>query len=86
MRSHANMSLRAGEGASVTCHTYPDTAPILAVDLPGGTWLSISLADRKAPVSEQAVAFARALVQSAEQFVAEAERLHGLPSAQDAAA
>jgi hypothetical protein len=85
-RSHANMSVRAGEGASVTCHTYPDTTPILSVDLPGGTWLSISLADREARVCEQAVRFARALVGAAEQFAAEAERLYGPDDAQDAAA
>lgn len=85
-RSFASISFHAGEGASVTCSSYPDTTPILSVDLPGGTWLNISLADRKARVSGQAVAFARELVRAAEQFAAEAERLYGPGSAQDAAA
>jgi hypothetical protein len=84
MRSHANMSAHAGPGASVTCHTYPSTTPILTVDLPG-VWLSISVADREACVSEQAVTFARELVRAAEQFAAEAERLYGPDSAPVAA-
>jgi len=84
-RSLASISVHAGEGASVTCSTYPDTTPILSVDLPGGTWLSISLADRKARVSDQAVTFARELARAAEQFAAEAERLYGPDSAQVAA-
>jgi hypothetical protein len=83
-RSHASMSAHAGEGASVTCNIYPDTTPILSVDLPG-VWLNISLANRKAHVSEQAVTFARALAQAAQQFAAEAERLYGPDSTKAAA-
>ncbi|HEV2373654.1 MAG TPA: hypothetical protein VGS19_15960 [Streptosporangiaceae bacterium] len=82
--SSANISAHAGEGAWVICHTYPDTSPILRVVFPGVS-LSISLADRKTGVSEQAVTFARELARSVEQFEAEVERLYRPDSAQSAA-
>lgn len=86
-KAHASMSVHGGEGASVRCHTYAASTPILSVSWPQ-MWLDIALADRQAQVSEQAVQFARDLSAAAQQFAAEAERLYTLRARapQDAAA
>ena len=72
--SFGSVSVHAGHGAHVDCHTYDRATPILAVHA-GRLIVNISIAGRRA-MPAHAVAFARELASQAAVFAAECERLH----------
>lgn len=70
MLRRPGLSLHVGPDWLVRCSVYPDTTPILSVDV-AGTALNITPAGRAA--GESAVRFARGLVRNAQEFAAEVE-------------
>ena len=71
--SFGHVSVHVGTDGRVRCNTYPDHAPILHITA-ASTTVALCMADEQ-PSAEFA-GFARALADAAEQFAAEAERLH----------
>jgi hypothetical protein len=74
--SSTHLSLHVGSDWLVRCSVYPDTTPILSVDV-AGTALNITPDGRAA--DESAVRFALQLVRNAQEFAAEVERIAQLP-------
>ncbi|ONH32706.1 hypothetical protein [Protofrankia sp. BMG5.30] len=70
--SHGHISVHIGSGWSARCFTYPHERPILAVDA-DHTHLSLSATDDAVTVDH--LAFARALVRAATDYLHECERL-----------
>jgi len=81
--SFGSVSMQAGHGARVDCHTYDRAGPILSVSA-GRLIVNISIAGRRA-MPAHAVTFAQELAAQAAVFAAECERLHAAQLAQIAA-
>ncbi|EFC85957.1 hypothetical protein [Parafrankia sp. EUN1f] len=71
-RSSTHLGLHVGADWSVRCHSYPDSAPILAVNL-GRTTLSVSAAG--SAVTSDQVDFAYALLAAVNDYLIECEQL-----------
>ncbi|MCD0451947.1 hypothetical protein LO762_22520 [Actinocorallia sp. API 0066] len=80
----ASMGLHLGEDAYVLCHTYPARGPILAIST-GGAALTLTCDERDA-IGTREVEIARALVDAAQRFLSEVERLASDDTAAGAAA
>ncbi|KLL09517.1 hypothetical protein FrCorBMG51_24380 [Protofrankia coriariae] len=76
--SHGHISVHVGSDGSARCFTYPHERPILAVDA-DHTHLSLSVTDGVVTVDH--LAFARALVRAATDYLGECERLLTDPTA-----
>jgi hypothetical protein len=72
LRSATHHSLHVGADWSVTCHTYPDRSPILAVRL-GLT--SVSLSAMSNAVTSDHVDFAYELIAAVNDYLVECERI-----------
>jgi hypothetical protein len=71
------LSAHVGDDGRVICHTYKWTGPILVVSA-GPASVCISIKGGQEDMPAAAVAFARELAASAQQFADECERLHAL--------
>jgi hypothetical protein len=78
--SFTRISFHVGSDWQVYCHTYGDTTPIFDVDA-GSSSVAFSVRSRTA--DQAAVEFARALLDSAQRFAAEMERMHAARLAGD---
>jgi hypothetical protein len=75
-KSFCSMNLHLGEGARISCSTYPDGGhPILSFDVPS-LYLMLAPSGHKTPITEHDVHNARALAKAASVYLAEVERLH----------
>lgn len=86
--SFASVGFHLGQDVRVSCATYPDSKPILSLDI-CGAWVSITLAGRQEPITSEDLATAHELLAQVQKFVNECERMHAAqldPSATDAAA
>ena len=81
--SFANMGVQVADDWHVWCSTYADQPPILTVGA-GSTTVTVSIRGKVA--DDNAVEFARDLLQQAQRFAAEVERLHAEQAARFAAA
>jgi len=83
--SLGSVSVHAGSGASVICHTYDTTPPILTIS--AGRWhVSVTIPGHDQPLGGEAVEFARELAGQAQRFAAECERLHAVRPAEPGSA
>jgi hypothetical protein len=73
-----HLILHVGKKSCAECFTYVARSPILSINA-GSTSVSLSLAGDE--INDDAVSFARSLVDQARLFAAEIERLHSVESA-----
>ena len=71
--SFGHVGVHVGTDWTVRCNTYPGHAPILNI---GAASTTVALCMAGEQPSAEFVQFARALADAAQQFAAEAERLH----------
>lgn len=71
--SFSHFTMHIGEDWHLRCSTYADTTPILALD---AGHVAVCITTRGKEADTAAVAFARALADSARKFADEMERMH----------